>query len=55
MITDEQRTRARQLFFAEHWKINTIATELGLHHDAVELALCEHRFANRRYGSSPQK
>lgn len=55
MITDEQRTRARQLFFAEHWKINTIATELGLHHDAVELALCEHRFANRRFGSSPQK
>ena len=31
MITPEQRSRMRRLFFAEHWKIGTIAAELGVH------------------------
>ncbi len=31
MISEDVRTRVRRLYFAEHWKINTIATELGLH------------------------
>jgi hypothetical protein len=31
--------RIRRLFFAEHWKVGTIATDLGLHHDTVEKAL----------------
>ena len=37
MIADEQRARIRRLFFAEHWKVGTIAAELGVHHDTVEL------------------
>jgi transposase len=55
MISDEIRSRVRRLYFAEHWKINTIATELGLHHDTVELALCRNRFSNHRFSSGPHK
>jgi transposase len=51
MISDDQRARIRRLFFAEHWKIGTIAAELGLHHDTVELAIEPRRFANRRHAS----
>jgi len=49
MISSEQRAKIRRLFFAEHWKIGTIAAELGLHHDAVERAIEPERFTNRAY------
>ena len=52
MISEELRARIRRLFFAEHWKVGTIATELGLHHDTVELAIEPRRFVNRRKVSS---
>ena len=52
MISDEQRALIRRMFFAEHWKIGTIAAELGLHHDTVELAIEPRRFVNRRHVSS---
>lgn len=52
MITDEQRALIRRMFFAEHWRIGTIAAELGLHHDTVELAVEPRRFVNRRHESS---
>ncbi len=52
MITEEQRARIRRMFFAEHWRIGTIAAELGLHHDTVELAIEPRRFVNRRHESS---
>ncbi len=39
MISDAQRAKIRRLFFAEHWKVGTIAAELGLHHDTVHLAI----------------
>ena len=39
MISDEQRATIRRLFFAEHWKVGTIAAELGVHHDAVHHAI----------------
>lgn len=52
MISDEQRTLIRRLFFAEHWKIGTIAAELGLHHDTVELAVEPRRFIRRGLVSS---
>src|SRR6266487_3365595 len=52
MISDEQRTKIRRLFFAEHWKIGTIAAELGLHHDTVELAVEPRRFVKRGLISS---
>ena len=32
-------TKMRRLFYAEHWKVGTIAAQLGVHHDAVERAL----------------
>jgi transposase len=39
MIDDEQRARIRRLFFAEHWKVGTIAEQLGVHHDTVRRAI----------------
>jgi transposase len=39
MISVEQRAKIRRLFFAEHWKVGTIAAELGLHHDTVHRAI----------------
>lgn len=39
MISDEQRAKIRRLFFAEHWKVGTIAAELGVHHDTVHRAI----------------
>ncbi len=32
-------TKIRRLHYAEHWKVGTIVTQLGVHHDAVERAL----------------
>lgn len=55
MISNETRARIRQLFYAEHWKVNTIADELQIHHDTVELALSRNRFANHRFCSGPHK
>ena len=52
MITPEQRVHIRRLYFAEHWKIGTIAAELNLHRDAVRHALEPQRFSNRRYTAS---
>jgi transposase len=44
VIDAELRTKIRRLFFAEHWRIGTIAAELGIHHDTVRHALDAHRF-----------
>jgi transposase len=35
----DQRTRIRRLFYAEHWKVGTIAAQLGVHPDTVKAAL----------------
>jgi transposase len=51
MISEELRSRIRRLFFAEHWNIGTIATELGLHRDTVALAVETSRFATARFQS----
>jgi transposase len=52
MIPIEQVATIRRLFHAEHWKIGTIAAELGLHPDTVRRALDTDRFkrgpSNRR-------
>lgn len=48
MIPPETVTEIRRLFFAEHWKIGTIATELGLHHETVKAALETDRFNRPR-------
>lgn len=47
MIPAEQRARIRRLFYAEHWKVGTIATELGVHHDTVRRAIEAERFVSR--------
>jgi transposase len=39
MITPEQHAEIRRLYFGEHWKVGTIATALGVHHDTVRAAL----------------
>lgn len=44
MISPEIRVRIRHLFYAEHWKIGTIANELGLHADTVRRAIESERF-----------
>jgi len=47
MITLEQRTEIRRLYYAEHWKIGTIASGLGIHRDAVWAAIEAERFQMR--------
>jgi len=44
----ETRSRIRRLFYVEHWKIGTIARELGLHAETVRLALETERFNRPR-------
>src|SRR3990172_4005207 len=45
MIPPAQVTEIRRLFFAEHWRVGTIATQLGLHPDTIRRALATERFA----------
>jgi transposase len=47
MISAELIAKIRRLFFAEHWKIGTIAAELDLHPDTVRGAIESHRFQQR--------
>jgi hypothetical protein len=44
MITNEIRAEIRRYFYAEHWKIGTIAAELNVHPDAVRNAIASERF-----------
>ena len=39
MISPETRVQIRRYFYAEHWKIGTIALQLGLHADTVRQAI----------------
>lgn len=48
MISPETRARIRRYFYAEHWKIGTIARELKVHPDAVRNAIEAERFRNVR-------
>ena len=41
MIEVEVVARIRRLYYAEHWRVGTIAQELGLHHETVQRALSE--------------
>jgi transposase len=45
MIPAGQIVEIRRLFFAEHWRVGTIATQLGCHPDTVRRALETARFA----------
>ena len=44
VISPETRVQIRRYFYAEHWKIGTIAQQLGLHADTVRLAIETERF-----------
>jgi transposase len=44
MISPETRAQIRRYFYAEHWKIGTIASELSVHPDAVRNAIESERF-----------
>src|SRR6266542_1938239 len=44
MIAPELYAQIRRLFFAEHWRFNTIAAQLGVHHDTVRRAVESERF-----------
>jgi transposase len=44
MIPPETHVEIRRYFYAEHWKIGTIAHELGIHPDAVRKAIESDRF-----------
>lgn len=48
VIDLELRARMRRLFYVEHWKIGTIARELGLHPETVVLAVETERFSNTK-------
>jgi transposase len=48
VIAPEIVVRIRHLFFAEHWKIGTIAAQLGLHRDTVRAALNTEGFNRAR-------
>jgi len=39
VIDAEKVAQIRRLYFAEHWKVGTIASELGLHHETVKAAV----------------
>lgn len=45
MILPELVTKIRRLFFVEHWKVGTIAAQLGLHPDTVRSAIGKERFS----------
>jgi transposase len=38
-IDEAKEAEIRRLHFAEHWKVGTIVTQLGLHHEVVERVL----------------
>jgi transposase len=44
MIDPETHVQIRRYFYAEHWKIGTIASQLGIHKDAVRHAIESDRF-----------
>ncbi len=48
MLSPELKTKIRRLFFAEHWKMGTIASQLGVHPDAVRAAIASASFNRGR-------
>ncbi len=53
MISKDQIANIRRLFHAEHWKVGTIASELGLHPETVKRALETDQFKSRARRSLP--
>jgi transposase len=55
MIPPELRTEIRRLFYAEHWKVGTIADALGVHRDTVQRAIESERFGIRAARPRPSQ
>jgi len=53
VISAEQRAEIRRLFFAEHWKVGTIASALAVHPDAVRRAIEVDRFCSTQSRPRP--
>lgn len=49
MISEELRTSIRRYFYAEHWRIGTIAAQLNVHPDTVRNAIEASRFLSRDF------
>jgi transposase len=47
MITPEQHAEIRRLYYGEHWKVGTIAAQLGVHHDTVRAAIADTQAVRR--------
>ena len=47
MITPAQHAEIRRLYYGEHWKVGTIAAQLGVHHDTVRAAIADTRAVQR--------
>ena len=47
MITPEQHAEIRRLYYGEHWKVGTIVTALGVHHDTVRAAIADTQAVRR--------
>src|SRR5580765_5696619 len=47
MISPETHAQIRRYFYAEHWKIGTIARELGVHPDTVGNAIEAQRLGGK--------
>ncbi len=54
MIAPDVIVKIRHLYFAEHWKIGTIASQLGLHHDTIRAAIGADSFNRARREQSNQ-
>lgn len=54
MIPPETVAQIRRLFYVEHWKIGTIAEQLGVHHKTVQTALATDRFNQARMARASQ-
>src|ERR1017187_9400891 len=48
MISPETRAQIRRYFYVEHWKVGTIASQLGVHPDTVRNAIESERFKNSK-------
>ena len=55
MIAPELRAEIRRLCYAEHWKVGTIAQSLGVHADAVRLAIEVERLQSRTARVRPSR
>lgn len=55
MISGDLRAEIRRLYYAEHWRVGTIARAVGVHADTVRNAIESHRFHRALGRARPTK